>query len=310
MTTPTELTSADLDRLLQQVSNWGRWGQEDQRGTLNYMTPEVRRAAAQLVQEGVSVSAARPLATTPAPENARPVQHYMTRTADVQEGQLYGFVGDVFSISPHGFAHTHMDALCHLFYQGQTYNGFPASLITSMGARANAITAGAEGIVSRGVVLDIPWLRGTDWLEPGTAILPDELERAEAAAGVRLGPGDILLVRTGRWRRYQALGPWDLLSQGLAGLHPTCMPWLHQRQIAVLGCDGVSDTFPSPMAEVRDPIHILALCGMGLHLLDNCDLEALAEACASRRRWAFLLAVAPLRLAGGTASPVNPIAVF
>ncbi|MCX6022968.1 MAG: cyclase family protein [Chloroflexi bacterium] len=306
----TRLTPTDLDGLFQQVSNWGRWGAADQRGALNYITPEVRQAAAQLVRDGGAVSAARALPTQPMPENPRPVQHFMTRAFDGQEGAIFGGVGDFFGIAPHGFATTHMDALCHIFYRGQMYNGHPISMVTSQGARASAITAAQDGVVSRGVLLDFPRLRGVDWLEPGQGISPSELEQAEAAAGVRLRTGDVLLVYTGRWRRRAALGGWNIMEQGMAGLDVECMPLLHERQIAVLGCDGVSEVFPSPVSEVSNPVHALALVAMGVHLLDNCDLEALAAACAERSRWEFLLTVAPLRLELGTASPINPIALF
>lgn len=307
--TGAPLTAEDLDLLFDQCTNWGRWGPDDQRGALNFITPELRLAALRLVEEGVTVRCALPLPTLPAPENLRPAVHFMTRTADAFQGQRYGFVGDYFAIAPHGWSTTHMDALCHLIYKDRMYNGFSSSEITSTGARKLSIEAGIEGVVGRGVLLDIPRLRGVPWLEPGEAINAAELERAGAAQGVQVGRGDILIIRTGRHARAEAHGSWNPLV-GLAGLHPYAMPWLHAREIAVLGCDGCSDTFPSPVAGIRDPIHILALGAMGVHILDNVYTDALAEACAARGRWAFSLTVAPLYLRGGTASPVNPIAVF
>jgi kynurenine formamidase len=181
--------------------------------------------------------------------------------------------------------------------------------VTSTGARANAITAGQDGIVSRGVLLDIPRLLGVEWLETDHAVLVDELERAEASSGVRVDTGDILLVRTGRHPRRQKRGVWDSRKE-LAGLHHQVAPWLKTRGVALLGSDGVSDVRQQPFSVTTHPIHILALVAMGLQLLDNLNLEDLAAACAERSRWEFLLMVGPLKLVGGTASMVNPIAVF
>ena len=164
------------------------------------------------------------------------------------------------------------------------------------------------------MLLDIPTVRGVEALEPGTAITVDDLEAAEDAAGVRVGTGDLLLVRTGRWAWRRQHGPWNPREQ-LAGLHASCLPWLHEREVAILGGDGVSDVHPSHVDAaggdpVRLPIHTVGIVAMGLHLLDNLDLDDLAEACAHEGRWAFLLTVAPLVIDGGTASPVNPIALF
>lgn len=194
-------------------------------------------------------------------------------------------------------------------WEGKIYNNRPVSVVTSMGALKNAITIGQNGIVSRGVLLDIPPVKNVEWLEPGTPIMPDDLEAAEAAEGLRVGEGDVLLVRTGRHRRRAAHGPWDARAS-IAGLHHDCAPWLRERGVAVLGFDGISDVIPHAVEMVGLPIHTLTLVAMGIQLLDNQNLEELAEACAARRRWEFLLVIAPLRLERGTASAVNPIAVF
>ncbi len=305
----TQMTLEEFQRLFQELSNWGRWGPEDQRGALNYITDEKRRTAAALVKDGVTVSAALPLNTAAAVDNPRPVVHLMVRAGDVGTDAVTAGSADYIAIAPHGLAHTHIDALCHMFFQGQMYNGRPASLVTSQGANANAIDVAQDGIVGRGVLLDIPRLKRLDWLEPGYAISPDDLEKAERAAGLKVESGDILLVNTGRSKRRKALGPWDF-AQEAAGLHIDCLPWLHEREVAVMGSDGVSDVKPHGVKDIRDPIHIITIVAMGLHLLDNCDLDALSEACAARNRWEFMLTVAPLRILRGTASPINPIAVF
>ncbi len=163
--------------------------------------------------------------------------------------------------------------------------------------------------MTRGVLLDVPRLRGAPWLEPGEPIHVADLEAAEAAAGLRVEAGDLLLVRTGRWAYRDAHGPWDP-HERLAGLHACCLPWLHERRVAALGSDGVSDVVPSRAEGYRLPIHAIAIPILGLHLLDNLELEALGEACREEGRWEFLLTVAPLVIERGTASPVNPIALF
>jgi len=299
-------SEADVRDFMRRLSNWGRWGADDQLGALNYIDPEKRRRAAALVREGTAVSASRPLPTEPAEDNPLPVRHLMVKSGlDRQSSSS----GDYFALSPHGYSVTHLDALCHVFDGDSMYNGRPRALVTSFGAERNAIDAAAAGVVTRGVLLDIARLRGAAWLEPGDAIVPDELEAAEAQAGVRVEAGDFLLIRTGRFACRAARGAWNA-SERLAGLHASCLPWLHERQAAALGCDGVSDCLPSRVEKVRLPIHLVGIVAMGLHLLDNADLEALGTACAQRRRWEFLFVVAPLLLRGGTGSPVNPLAIF
>lgn len=270
---------------------------------MRWITPEKRAAAAALVRSGRTVGCSRPLPTEPAADNERPVVHLMTGTA------AEGWGGDYFALAPHGFAVSHIDALCHIFHEGRLYNGYPVEQVTAHGALALAIDALRDGVVSRGVLLDVPALRGVPWLEPGEPIGPDELEHAEAAAGVRVEAGDVLLVRTGRWALRAARGAWNARER-IAGLHASCLPWLFERRVAALGCDGVSDVVPSGIEGVPLPIHSVAIVAMGLHLLDNLDLDPLADACRAEGRHAFQLVVAPLVLARGTASPVNPIAIF
>ena len=295
--------------LFDRCSNWGRWGDDDERGTLNLITPEHRVRAAGLVREGITVSCAHPVNTVGDIDNSSPASHFMVRAGDVVDGVEIAWTADHLAVSPHGVAHSHLDALCHFAWQGATYNGRPITLVTSMGARANAITIGQDGIVSRGVLLDIPRHLGVEWLELDHAITVAELEGAEAEAGLHVETGDILLVRTGRHARRKAQGPWDS-RVALAGLHHEVAPWLKERGVALLGCDGVSDVRQHAFEAPRQPIHILTLVAMGMQLLDNQNLDDLAAACAARSRWEFMLTVAPLKLVGGTASMTNPIAVF
>ena len=297
------MAAADVLAFHETLSNWGRWGDDDQRGTLNLITPEVTTAAAATVQTGRTVSCARPLNTKAAVDNPNPVTHHMIGTVTEGGG------ADYFAVAPHGFATSHIDALCHIFWDGKLYNGYPAETVTAHGATRLGIHHLHAGIVTRGVLLDIPALRGVDALEPGEPVFPEDLEGAEVRAGLRVRSGDALMVRTGRWGWRDTHGPWDF-STLAAGLDASCLPWLRERDVATLGSDGVSDVLPSRVEGVVMPIHMVVIPAMGVHLLDNLDLDALAAACADEQRWEFLLTVAPLVLRRGTASPVNPIAVF
>jgi len=217
---------------------------------------------------------------------------------------------DYIGVAFHGMAVSHLDALCHVFVREQMYNGFRASDVLSTGATRNSVMAAKAGISGRGVFLDIPRLRGVEWLDLHDQISADELQAAESAQNVKVGEGDILLIGTGRDARRRAKGAWSP-AEGLAGLDATCVPWLHDRKVACLGCDGVSDAMPGDgVAGWPMPVHQCGIVGMGLHLLDNLRLDLLAGACARHQRWSFFLVVAPLRVQRGTGSPVNPIAFF
>jgi kynurenine formamidase len=293
--------------LYEATKRWGRWGDDDERGALNLLTPERVARAAALVREGLTIPCGRPLPTAPAADNPNPALHHMTHAGDLAAGSKgFQWSSDFIGVAFHGNTVSHLDALCHVFVDGQMYNGAPASDVTSTGARRSSIEVADAGIVGRGVLLDIPRVRGVDWLEPASVITPDELD----ATGVAVEQGDIVLVHTGRDRRREAVGPWNSYVDGLAGLDPACARWLHDRDPSVLGSDGVSDVNPGPGGEWPIPIHMCALVGMGIHLLDNLRLDRLADACAERGRWEFLFVVAPLQIEGATGSPVNPIAIL
>ncbi|MEK6322488.1 MAG: cyclase family protein [Acidobacteriota bacterium] len=296
-----KLTKADIDRMMTELSNWGRWGKEDQLGAINLITPAKRKQAAALVKEGVSVSLAHDVEKERAADNSNPFQHTMTLTPQ--------FSLDAYSVSYHGYAHTHLDALCHMFYQGKMYNGFSQEEVTQKGGARLSIHNLKHGILTRGILIDVARLKGVSFLEPGTPIYPEDLEAWEKKAGVKVSTGDVVFIRTGRWARRAAVGPWDV-SKHSAGLHASCARWLKQRGVAILGSDAASDVAPSGVEGVTLPIHQLALVALGVHIFDNCDLEALSEAAAKRNRWEFLLTAAPLAVPGGTGSPLNPIATF
>ena len=306
-------TPARMRDTFEKVKNWERWGADDEMGALNLITPEKRRQGAAAVIAGEPVSCARELPVHPSPENPNPALHMMLAAGDdcVVPGFDFESVMDFVGVAFHGMATSHIDALCHVLVDGQMYNGFSKDEIKSTGARRGSIMCARDGISSRGVLLDVPRALSVDWLEPGDAITVEQLEQAEAAQQVRVEEGDILLVGTGRDARRAAKGPWSPFEVGLAGLHAECVPWLHERGVAVLGSDGVSDPLPGPRIDGWVmPVHQCGLVAMGLHLLDNLELAALAEACARRGRWAFQLTIAPLRIDRGTGSPVNPIAVL
>lgn len=296
--------------LYEATKQWGRWGDDDQRGALNLLTAERTAAAAALVRDGTVVPCGRPLPVAPAADNPTPAQHHMLRAGDALASRGLQASADFVGVAFHGMAVSHVDALCHVFVDGRMWNGYPASDVTSLGARRNSIEPAAAGIVGRGVLLDLPRHQGRRWLEPGEAVGPDELDAACASQGVEVGPGDILLVSTGRDARRVEHGPWDPDRTGLAGLHAECVPWLRERDVAVLGSDGVSDPLPAEAHAWPMPLHMCLLVGMGVHLLDNLHLGRLAAACETAGRWEFLFTVAALHIGGGTGSPVNPVAVL
>jgi kynurenine formamidase len=301
----------ELKGFLEKCSNWGRWGKDDERGALNFITAEKRAAAAKLVQTGETVSLALPLPTIPAPDNPTPVMHLVQQAGyDSHDLPLLPYASDYFAIAPHGLATTHLDALCHVFHQGKMYNGFDASEVVSSGARKCAIDVARTGVISRGVLLDIPRLKKVDWPENNVAITAADLDAAEKEQRVTVEEGDVLFIRTGRAKRRKTKGGWDALHEGMAGLEASCLPWIHGRKVAVLGSDGISDAVPSGYDKFALPIHVCTLVMMGVHLIDNADLDALSEACTRNGRNAFQFVMAPLILSRGTASPVNPLALF
>jgi len=308
---PTERPTEDqLEAWTQTLRNWGRWGPDDARGALNYITPEKRRAAAALARAGESISLARPIAYGEV-DVTQPAARFMTATGERADPEGYGSASDVFFLAPHGFAKTHLDALCHTFWRGQMYGGRPAESVTvAGGAPVLGVDVLADGVVARGVLLDIPAARGVDWLEGPEPIFPEDLETAERRQGVRVESGDVLCVRTGYLTRRARLGraPGDHLQ--FPGLQAACVPWLREREVAILASDTANDVMPSGYRKMAFPVHVLGIVFLGLWLIDNCNHEALAAACGRHGRWAFEFVLAPLRLTAATCSPVNPLAIF
>ncbi|MCK5093412.1 MAG: cyclase family protein [Spirochaetes bacterium] len=314
MTTKPDYVSAEeFDKIFQSVCNWGRWATDDEKGTLNYITPKSVQKAASLVKSGRTVSLAIPINKVAGPDNPHPALHYITHNHDIDipQGEPH-FVLDFLASECHGDCHSHMDALCHVSYRGRLYNNRPAGIVTSRGTEICDITVYAHSIVGRGVFLDIPRLRNVKWLEPGEAVTAEELEKAEKAQGVRLGEGDIFLFRTGHHRRRLELGPWDnsYEGEGKAGLHVDAMPWLHERKAAVFLPDGDGETVPCNVEGMAYPVHTLQITAMGMICADSLQFEELVKVCEEEKRWEFMVVVSPLRLPGGTGSLINPVAIF
>jgi kynurenine formamidase len=299
-----DMTAQEFRELFDAVSNWGRWNDGGERGALNHLTPARIAAAARLVRSGTTITLSKPLETEARLDVPEPADHHMTMLPGDD-----GFAKDYIGVDYHNDGHSHIDAFCHVAFDGFLFDGAPASSDTAKGAQAGAIEVLKAGLVGRGVLLDVPRVRGVPWVEPGEHVFREDLEAAEQAQGVRVTTGDILLVRTGHTRRLAELGPWDT-RQAKAGLHPTAASFLAERRVAALGSDGNSDTAPSTTEGVGFPIHVLTLNAMGVHLLDYLQFEDITGHCEAVRRWEFLFAAAPLRIVGGTGSPINPTAVF
>lgn len=306
---PPRLTGDEFGALYRSLLARAAWAAGD-RGALDALTPARVLAAAREVRTGRTVTLAAPVETLPGPDNPEPARHRMSgqREGDDTASGLH-FAMDSFAMNVHGDADSHIDALCHVIYDGTLHGGVPASSVTAGGATALSIEAAHNGIVGRGVLLDIPRLRGVPWLEPGDHVTADDLTAAEAAQRVRVAEGDLLFVRVGHRRRRAERGAWHAASTR-AGLHPSALEFLADRRVAVLGGDGNNDTAPSSTEGVDFPVHVLAIHAMGLHLLDYLQFEDLVPLCEAQRRWSFLCVIAPLRLPDATGSPVNPIAVL
>lgn len=304
------MPTAALRRAFEELSNWGRWGDEDELGTLNLITPQRRRHAAGLVRFGESVLLGRQISPTYALDNPDPVLHHMLE-AGAEASTGFHAMTDWFGMACHGFAVTHLDGLNHVSWDGVLYNGRPAdSVSVRRGGRHGAVGLAGASIVGRGVLVDVPGLRGVPWLDPGEKIYPDDLSAWERRTEVRVGEGDVLLISTGRDARRRARGVWDFWTDGAAGLDASCLPWLHERGVAVLVSDCGQDAMPSGHPGIPTPVHAVGIVAIGLWLLDNALLDDLLETCLRLETWEFLFSCAPLDVKGSTGSPVAPVAVF
>jgi kynurenine formamidase len=314
--TQTRVSVGDFEQIFESVKNWGRWGDADELGTLNYITPAKVHEAAASVRTGRRVSMAIPINKVAGPDNPMPASLFVVQGHDVPvDASTVRFGLDYLGMACHGDTHTHVDALCHISYDGLTYNGRPAQdVLRTNGATEQDVAAYSAGVVGRGVLLDIPRLRGVKWLEPGEAVTRAELEECAASKGVAIGEGDILVLRTGHHRRRLELGAWDNnpppVGEGKAGLHVDTIPWMHEKRIAAFLPDGDGEAVPSSVEGITYPIHPLQVVAMGMLVSDSLQFEELVVACEEEQRHDFMVVGLPLRLPGGTGSPWNPIAIF
>ena len=307
------ITAEEFDLLFEKLKNWNRWGPDDDKGTLNYITQDKIIRAAALVKSGRCLSMAIPINKTAEADNPNPAIHYMVKTHDMDAGSVnMNIATDFLGMQFHGDCHTHMDSLCHISYKGLLYNGIPADTVDVTGAERLDVTSYAHGIVGRGVLIDVPRYRGVDWLEPGEAVTAEEIEAVENSQGVKLGEGDIMLFRTGQYHRRNQKGPWNVGfdGEGRAGLDPYSLLLLHERKVAAFLPEGDGEVHPGYVEGIRSPIHALQVAAMGMLVADSLQLEEVAAACSEEGRFTFMVAFSPLRLPRGTGSPFNPIAVF
>lgn len=313
-----QLTEETVINWIKDLSNWGRWGSDDQRGTLNLITNDVRKKAASLIREGVSVSCTWPMRGQRAgvagdmtrfmletgeglhEDGRSPLSMFGGMDADMTMRARWAIEHVAYEF--HGMGITHLDAPCHYFWDGQLYNGAPATTVSAaFGASRSAVTEARGGFMTRGILVDLADLN--------RAATPQDVEEALGRAGLDVQPGDALFLRTGLSRIRHAgeeppatfVGGWDA----------TMLPWLREKDVSAIGSDVANDTAPTAgFREMYAPIHIVGLVALGLWLIDNLDLEELAATCAQYNRWDFHLAVQPLPMEGATGSAVNPIATF
>jgi kynurenine formamidase len=308
---PTITTEADFRRAMKELSNWGRWGDKDELGAANFITPAKRKQALALAKEGLTVSLAHDIVQEKAADAPTILERTVVTASPTVAMDRYQYSGTY-----HGVIHSHLDAVaCHIMSEGKGYNGVSVEEIKAAGGcPRGSIHALKDGIVTRGVLFDATRLPGKavpqGWLEPGTAIHREDLEALEKLQRVKVSQGDVILLYTGRWKRRAALGPWPN-STGFAGYHADVAYFLKERGVSFIGADGPNDVSPSGLPQaVGLGLHQLALVAMGVSIFDNLDFEQAAEQARKLNRYEFLFMAAPLRIEKGMGSPLNPLAVF
>jgi kynurenine formamidase len=304
-------TEADYHQAMDELSNWGRWGADDELGAANFITPAKRKAAAALVTEGRSVSLAHDIIQEETLEGPWYLDRQVVNVSETGASDRYQYTGTY-----HGVIHSHLDSVdCHIMYEGKGYNGVTAEEVEAAnGCPRGSIYALRDGVFTRGILFDATLLpdKTTEngWLEPGTAIRAADLEELERIQGVRVEPGDVILLHTGRWKRRAALGPWPS-SDGVAGYHSDVAYFMKERGVSFIGHDMWNDAFPHEYSDdVRLPLHHLALVSLGVWIFDNLDFDDVADVARELGRYEFLFTAAPLRIEKGMGSPLNPIATF
>ena len=294
-------TEEEFEQWMTELSNWGRWGEDDQMGAANLITDAKRRQAAALVETGEAISLGHDVVDDLGSDPNRPFGLNMIITFDPDR------IRDRLDIDYHGGFFTHLDAICHVTYGGKIFNGHDMrQTVTDDGCEHLGITGLKNGAITKAVLVDVPRLRGVPYLEPGTRVYRQDIEEWEAQTGATVESGDVLLIRTGRWaRRADETG-----GSGNAGMDASFLPLLAERDVALFGSDTAHELGGNIPGFNETVIHKFAVVARGMNLFDNLDLEAAAEAAARLNRWEFMFMAGPVRVPKGTGSPINPIAVF
>jgi kynurenine formamidase len=306
---PAIATQEDFQRAMKELSNWGRWGAQDELGAANLITPAKRKQALALGREGRVVSLAHDVPQEKAADTPTFLDRALVTVAPNVALDRYQYTGTY-----HGVVHSHLDALdCHIMVDGKGYNGVSVEEIKAAGGcPRGSINALKDGVVTRGILFDATRLPGKatpqGWLEPGTAIHREDLETLEKMQRVKVSPGDVILLYTGRWKRRAALGPWPNAT-GFAGYHIDVAYFIKERGVSFIAGDGPNDVSPSGLPQGVG-LHQLALVAMGVSIFDNLDFERAVEEARRLNRYEFLFMAAPLRVEKGTGSPLNPLAIF
>jgi kynurenine formamidase len=308
---PAMANEMDFRRAMKELSNWGRWGADDELGAANLITPAKRKQALALAREGVPVSLAHDIVQETAADAPNILERVLGPVTPAGTADQYRYTGTY-----HGIVHSHLDAVdCHMMVDGKGYNGRAMEDITAAGGCPKGnINALKDGVVTRAVLFDATRLPGKataqGWIEPGTPIHREDLETLEYLERVKVSPGDVILLYTGRWKRRAALGPWPR-ETGFAGYHADVAYFIKERGVSFIGGDGPNDVVPTGLpASVPNPLHRLALVAMGVSIFDNLDFERAVEQARRLNRYEFLFTAAPLRVEKGTGSPLNPLAIF
>ena len=310
-----ELTEREkFDNLSKEISNWGRWGKNDQLGTLNNISESNIINAKKLVIEGRTISLSRNMSKETNPFNHAPIKHKpFIFPADAfgadpklaQEG-----AGDVFEIEYHGYSHTHIDAINHFGRNGKMYNGYPFEINSNNEFENLGVDEiGKSGVISRGILIDLPVFFGVDYVEAGTVIRIEDIKNWEKRNNIQIGKGDILLLRTGRWEQLRQKGYWEITKKS-TGFHYSVASFLKERDVAAIGCDGVSDVYPSGIKSKKDALHELVLVDLGMPIFDNMDLDELSTYLDELGRKTFMFVANPLKIKGATGAPINPVAIY
>jgi kynurenine formamidase len=326
-------TEAEWRATAKKVRNWGRWGPKDELGTLNFITPAKLKQAAACVKQGklfplgVDFDANGPQGAAGSRRN--PIHFMSLDGGDVDmvknalgwDAHKYHEMSPIWQAGPMRYnddwiimplqAATQWDALSHVYYDGQMYNGYPASCVTSLGAAKDSIDkVDQKGVVSRGVLLDVAHHRKAPHLPPNTPIYPDDLDAVAKAEGVTIESGDVVIVRTGWWRVFQEKRERDTWAMGSPGLSWKCAEWLWKKEAAAVACDNVAvEVLPPEIPGVMLALHLLVIRDMGMMLGEMWNLEALSADCAKDGVYTFQIVAPPLRVTGAVGSPINPIAI-